>query len=68
YKGATKSLGDYLTDIKAPRRIRDNIVVLAKENVVYALPQYEIADAVKIDESTKNVVYMTIIKKIIDVN
>ncbi|MDE7208752.1 MAG: tRNA lysidine(34) synthetase TilS [Clostridia bacterium] len=63
YKGATKSLGDYLTDIKAPKRIRDSIVVLAKENIVYALPQYEIADAVKIDESTKNVAYMTIIKK-----
>ena len=63
YKGATKSLGDYLTDIKAPKRIRETIVVLAKENVVYALPQYEIADIVKIDENTKNVAYMAIIKK-----
>ncbi len=63
YKGSNKSLGDYLTDIKAPKRIRDSIVVLAKENVVYALPQYEIADAVKIDENTKNVAYITIIKK-----
>ncbi|MDE7191568.1 MAG: tRNA lysidine(34) synthetase TilS [Clostridia bacterium] len=63
YKGSTKSLGDYLTDIKAPKRIRETIVVLAKENVVYALPQYEIADIVKIDENTKNVAYMAIIKK-----
>ncbi|MDE6372171.1 MAG: tRNA lysidine(34) synthetase TilS, partial [Clostridia bacterium] len=63
YKGATKSLGDYLTDIKAPRRIRDNIVVLAKENIVYALPQYEISDAVKIDEDTKRVAYISLINK-----
>ena len=63
YKGATKSLGDYLTDIKAPKRNRDNIVVLAKQDVVYALPQYEIADIVKIDADTKNIAYMAIIPK-----
>lgn len=61
YKGANKSLGDYLTDIKVPKRSRENIVVLAKRNVVYALPQYEIADVVKIDENTKNIAYMAII-------
>ena len=63
YKGAAKSLGDYLTDIKAPRRIRENIAVIAKENVVYALPQYEISDLVKIDENTKKIAYMAIISK-----
>lgn len=63
YKGANKNLGDYLTDIKVPLRRRDNIVVLAKENVVYALPQYEIGDVVKIDGNTQNVAYMAIIPK-----
>ncbi|MDE6275533.1 MAG: tRNA lysidine(34) synthetase TilS [Clostridia bacterium] len=63
YKGATKNLGDYLTDIKVPKRSRENIVVLAKDNVVYALPQYEIADIVKIDNDTKNIAYMAIIPK-----
>ncbi|MDE5755516.1 MAG: tRNA lysidine(34) synthetase TilS [Clostridia bacterium] len=63
YKGATKSLGDYLTDIKVPKRSRDSIVVLAKQNVVYALPQYEIADIVKVDEDTKNIAYMAMIPK-----
>ena len=63
YKGSTKNLGDYLTDIKVPKRNRDNLVVLAKGSVVYALPQYEIADLIKIDESTKNIAYMAIIPK-----
>lgn len=60
YKGATKNLGDYLTDIKVPKRIRGNLVVLAKGSVVYALPQYEISDLIKIDESTKNIAYVAI--------
>lgn len=63
YKGKSKSLGDYLTDIKIPRRNRESIVVLAKENEVYALPQYEIGDIVKIDGNTRRVAYISIIKK-----
>ncbi|MDE5654129.1 MAG: tRNA lysidine(34) synthetase TilS [Clostridia bacterium] len=63
YKGASKSLGDYMTGIKVPKRNRDNIVVIAKENVVYVLPQYEIADAVKVDEDTKNIAYIAIVPK-----
>ena len=63
YKGSTKNLGDYLTDIKVPKRSRDNLVVLAKEGVVYALPQYEIADIIKIDDNTVNIAYMEIIPK-----
>ncbi len=63
YKGGNKSLGDYLTDIKVPKRSRESVVVLAKDSIVYALPQYEIADAVKIDEDTKNVAYIAIVPK-----
>ena len=56
-------MGDYLTDIKVPKRNRDNLVVLAKGNAVYALPQYEIADIIKIDNDTVNIAYMAIIPK-----
>ena len=52
-----------MTDIKVPKRSRESVVVLAKDSTVYALPQYEIADAVKIDEDTKNVAYIAIVPK-----
>ena len=58
YKGGTKSLGDYLTDIKAPKRIRDYLPIIAKENEVYAVLPYEIADCVAIDGDTKQIAYI----------
>lgn len=63
YKGKSKSLGDYLTDIKAPKRKRENIVVLAKGSEVYALPEYEISDRIKVDESTSRVAYLDVVNK-----
>ncbi len=63
YKGGSKSLGDYFTDAKIPKRLRDNVVVIAKDNVVYLLPEYEISDAVKVGENTKRKAYIQIIKK-----
>ena len=63
FKGGSKSLGDYFTDVKVPKRNRDNVVVLAKGADVYALPEYEIGDIVKIDETTQRVAYLDIIKK-----
>ncbi len=58
YKGGTKSLGDYLTDIKAPKRIRDYLPIIAKNQDVYAVLPYEIADCVAIDEGTTRVAYI----------
>ncbi len=58
YKGGTKSLGDYLTDIKAPKRIRDYLPIIAKNQDVFAVLPYEIADCVAINDGTKEVVYI----------
>lgn len=53
YGGGTKSLGDYLTDVKIPLYMRDKLLVIAKDSVVYAVLGVEISDDVKIDEKTK---------------
>lgn len=63
YKGKRKSLGDYFTDIKVPKRKRENAVVLAKGAEVLALPEYEISDAVKVDCNTARVAYLDIVDK-----
>ncbi|MBD5086210.1 MAG: tRNA lysidine(34) synthetase TilS [Clostridiales bacterium] len=63
YKGGSKSLGDYFTDKKVPKRLRDNVVVVAKESVVYLLPEYEISDYIKVDDSTINKAYISIRQK-----
>lgn len=66
YKGARKSLGDYFTDIKLARRLRDNAVVVAKENTVLLLPEYEISDEVKIDAATERAAYVQVRKTAIE--
>ncbi|MDE5549557.1 MAG: tRNA lysidine(34) synthetase TilS [Clostridia bacterium] len=53
YKGGSKSLGDYFTDKKVPKRLRDNAVVVAKDNVVYLLPECEIGGMVKVGDGTQ---------------
>ena len=58
YKGGTKSLGDYLTDIKVPKRMRDYLPILAKDQEVLAVLPYEISDQVAIGEDTKNIIYI----------
>ena len=47
-------MGDYLTDKKIPLYLRDKLLVIAKDSVIYAVLGVEIADEVKIDENTKN--------------
>ena len=63
YKGGSKSLGDYFTDKKVPKRLRDNAIVIAKDNIVYLLPEYEIGDIVKVDDATCNKAYISIARK-----
>ena len=58
YKGGTKSLGDYLTDIKAPKRLRDYLPVIVLDKNVLAVLPYDIADSVAITEETKNIAYI----------
>ena len=62
FKGGTKSLGDYLTDIKVPKRIRDYLPIIAKNDDVYAVLPYEISDFVAVDEQTKNVAYIKTVR------
>ena len=56
-------MGDYFTDIKIPNRLRDGVIVVAKGNVVCLLPEYEIADCVKVDEDTVSKAYVSVVKK-----
>lgn len=46
FGGGSKNLGDYLTDIKYPLRLRDRLVVCADGNEVYFVVGVEIARAV----------------------
>lgn len=60
YGGGTKSLGDYLTDIKLPIRQRDQLIVLAKGNEVLAILGVEISDKAKIDDTTTRIVQLKV--------
>lgn len=53
FGGGTKSLNDYLTDIKVPRRLRNTLPLLVVEHEVLVVGGYEISNKVKIDETTK---------------
>lgn len=55
YKGAEKSLSDYLTDIKLPQTERERLLVLASGSRIYAVLGLETADEVKIEKTTKNI-------------
>lgn len=57
FGGGTKSLGDYMTDKKIPLRVRDNVVVLAKNNEVLLIAGYEISDKIKVDDKNKKSIY-----------
>ena len=56
FGGGTKSLGDYLTDKKIPLRLRDKIIVCAKDNDVLCVFGIEISSKVAIDDKTKQVI------------
>ena len=56
FGGGTKSLGDFLTDKKIPLRLRDKIIVCAKDNDVLFVFGVEISSKVSIDEKTKQVI------------
>ncbi len=50
-----KKLGDFLTDVKVPRSIRDEIPVLTDRRGTIWLAGFQIAERVKIDKQTTNV-------------
>ena len=50
----TKSLKEYFIDKKIPQRLRDRIPVLAVGNQILIVADIEIADSLKVDDSSKN--------------
>jgi tRNA(Ile)-lysidine synthase len=59
YKGGTKSLSDYLTDIKAPLRLRNGLPLICRGSAVLAVFPYDISDDVKIDGETRNIIKLS---------
>lgn len=56
FGGGTKSLSDFFTDKKIPKKNRDGILVVASGNDVLAILGVAISDKIKVDEKTKNVI------------
>jgi len=63
FGGGTKSLGDFLTDRKIPKRLRDSLVVCADGNEVYFVAGIEISEKVRVDGNTVNVARIEIEKR-----
>jgi tRNA(Ile)-lysidine synthase len=59
FKGGRKSLSDYLTDVKAPKRTRDSLPLLCDGGNVLVLFPYDISDDVKVNQNTKTVYKIT---------
>ena len=60
FGGGTKSLGDFLTDKKIPLRLRDKIIVCAKDNDVLFIFGVEISAKVAIDSNTQSVIKISL--------
>ncbi len=58
FGGGTKNLGDYLTDKKVPVRLRDDILVVAKDSEVYLIVGLAISDKLKINDKSQNIYKM----------
>lgn len=59
FGGGTKSLGDYLTDKKIPVRERDSLPLVADGNKILIIYGIAVSDAVKVDETTNNIIKIT---------
>jgi len=59
FGSGSKKLNDYFIDIKVPQRLRSEIPLICKDNVVYCVLGYEISDLVKTDASTKSAYILT---------
>ena len=57
FGGFTKSLSDYLTDKKVPRKDRDDLILLADGNRILAILGMEISFDIKVDENTQEIYY-----------
>jgi len=59
FGSGTKKLADYLTDKKIPKRIRENIPLLAKGNKILVVAGQDISNDLKIDENTTKIAKLT---------
>ena len=55
FGGGTKKLKDYLIDKKIPKRNRDKLLLVAKDEKILIICGIEISDLIRVDKSTKNV-------------
>ena len=61
FGGGTKNLNDYFTDKKIPKRLRDDLILLADGNEILAIFGLAVSDKIRIDENTKNILTFNII-------
>ena len=54
FGGGTKTLSDFLTDKKIPKKKRDNLLLVAYKNDALVIFGVAVSDKVKIDGNTKN--------------
>lgn len=53
--GHNKSLSDYLIDKKIQKNEKELLLVIAKDNIVYAILGIEVSDFIKIDDQSTNI-------------
>lgn len=58
-----KKVGDFLTDRKVSRFVRDEIPIISDKSGIIWLTGYQISDRVKINQTTKKVLEIEIIRK-----
>ena len=62
FGGGTKKLKDFLIDKKIPNREREVIPVLASGNEVYVIAGVEISQKVKVEDDTKSIAKISVLK------
>ncbi|MDE5618769.1 MAG: tRNA lysidine(34) synthetase TilS [Clostridia bacterium] len=60
FGGGRRSLGDWFTDKKVPKYLRDNIPVLAIDSEVLTVPPYEICRKLAVDDNSVDIAYITL--------
>lgn len=55
FGGGTKSLGDYLTDKKVPKRLRDKLILITSGKEVLLISGMEISARISVDDNTKKI-------------
>ena len=56
FGGGTKSLSDYLTDKKIPKKDRDDLLVVANESEVLIIFGLAISDKIKVDQNSQKII------------